>query len=125
VGNTASAAPGHLSNTHMRIFAEYKFEEYRRATLRELASKVQHEERNYILNVNETDYIDHLAQHFGLEQVTLDFDNISASSSEEAVKTSRVLAGASVGESRFPIKHVVSFHESILIAVSDVHDMYS
>lgn len=59
------------------------------AHLQEAINRIHSEREDYILNVNEDDYIGHLISEFTLSIPVVDFDNVTVSSYEKMVSGSR------------------------------------
>lgn len=56
---------------------------------RQLQEKVNSENQDYLLNVNESEYIDHLVSEFTINPPTVDFDNLYADHTEKAIPAER------------------------------------
>ncbi|MBP6424398.1 MAG: hypothetical protein KA278_01610 [Flavobacterium sp.] len=65
-----------------RIFTSGRISEVFSKTIIEIQRTVEHESENYILNVNENQYIDHLVQKYRLEPPIILFDDCYADSYE-------------------------------------------
>ena len=59
-----------------RIFGEGKLSEYLGQKCDEIQQVIQSKSEDYILNVNETDYINYLVNEFTVESINIDFENI-------------------------------------------------
>src|SRR5713226_1554611 len=92
------------------IFAERDFDSQRSDLLAKLKQKIYSENSNYLLNVNETEYLEHLASEFAIEPLELRFDEMTVSSFERDIPaehfppTFHVYAGKS-----YP-KPVIRYH---------------
>jgi hypothetical protein len=82
--------------TKFRLFGERDFHQWERDRLQALKDKVQEEVREYILNVNEAEYIEHLTAEYSVEPV--EFDLTAA----EATDTERPVSEAVWGPGRRP-----------------------
>lgn len=106
------ALPGESCNMAytFNIFAESDFGLVSRELLERLKARIQQENKNYMLNVNRTEYLNHIASEFEIAPLGLDFDNMTVSSSERMIPAEEfpwdfhVLAGKS-----YP-KQVVKYH---------------
>ena len=67
------------------IFAESDFDGITRGLTEKLKAQIQKEDKNYILNVNRTEYIAHIVSEFQIAPLLLDFDAITISSSERMI----------------------------------------
>ena len=92
------------------IFTERDFETLARALLEKLKARIYAENKNYLLNVNPTGYLDHIVSEFEIPPLGLGFDNVTVSSSEQMIRaeafppTFHVFAGKS-----YP-RQVVKYH---------------
>ena len=68
-----------------RIFAERDFDELRGSLLTRLKGRIYSENPNYLLNVNRTEYIEHLVSELIVSPLVLDFDLMTISSSEKPI----------------------------------------
>jgi hypothetical protein len=68
-----------------RVFAQIDFYEYSSDRLSALRKQILSETPEYLLNVNEAEYIDHIASEFQIEPLVINFDGIEASVSERAI----------------------------------------
>lgn len=93
-----------------RIFAEREFGELCAALRAKMKEKIYSEEPNYILNVNQTEYVSHLALEFVLDPLELHFEDMNVSSYERNIPAERFPPTFSVypGES-YP-RQVICYH---------------
>jgi hypothetical protein len=68
-----------------RMFADVDFDVYLRQRLELLKQAVRSENADYLLNVNEAEYVTHTVSHFAIEPLVLHFDDIEASSYEKMI----------------------------------------
>jgi hypothetical protein len=73
----------------VRLFAEASFSAYSRQLLSEAISRIQSEEPDYLLNVNESEYLAHLESKYSLETIKFHLDNISMDAQEKMVPAER------------------------------------
>ena len=71
----------------MRIFAEREFSAVAQAALQKLRVQINNEDQQHILNVNRTQYIDHLFSEYSLEPAIFDFDGVTVSTEERVLPT--------------------------------------
>ncbi len=72
-----------------RAFGEGALEDFFGRLDISIQCRVNDETENYILNVNETEYVNHLTNEFTIEPVHLDFDSMSIFSQEELIPAER------------------------------------
>lgn len=96
----------------MKIFAEQELSHFLKERLDALNQEVHVNNRNYLLNVNETEYVDYLVKHYHVESLIFHWDQISVSEREEPIpaedfpQTFHVLPGKSYK------KQVITYHIS-------------
>ena len=83
-----------------KIFADHDFDGYSQARLSTLKNAIQRESENYLLNVNEAEYVDHLVSTHSLAPLVIDFDHVEASSREEMIPAGHFPFGYSVYEGK-------------------------
>ena len=59
-----------------KVFYENKLSTYLGQNTDSLQSRIDHKLEDYILNVNETDYINHLVNEFTIESINIDFEDV-------------------------------------------------
>lgn len=69
----------------IKIFSEQSLSSYLEARLKRLEEEVQAEDDNYILNVNEVEYVEHLTAKYLIVNLELDFDSISVSTDRKEI----------------------------------------
>ena len=84
-----------MSHT-FHIFAEQDFDLVCRDQLEQLKSRIRSEDKNYLLNVNRTEYLDHIVSDFEISPLGLDFDGMSVSNSEQMIPAEQFPAQAVV-----------------------------
>src|SRR5262245_36980541 len=88
----------------MKIFAEADLRDFLDGRLQELRREVHAEDKNRLLNVNETEYISYLAVKYRIDPIMFDWEAISASDHEEMIRADNAYAGKS-----YP-KQVITYH---------------
>lgn len=82
--------PMHNSGLRIfKVFGERAIEDHFKHIAISIQFRINEEKENYVLNVNEIEYVNHLVSEFMVEPVHLDFDNISISSREELIPAER------------------------------------
>lgn len=71
------------------IFSERELQEYLDEQSAGLKQHVYNEAAEYLLNVNEEQYLSYLEETYGVEPLVIDFDNVSVSSREEQIEAER------------------------------------
>ena len=92
------------------LFYERSFAEWEQAQLRELARKIDSEDEQYLLNVNDDEYLDHLVAEFSLDPLVLHFDAAEATDEERMIPAERFPPMSMVTRGRSYPKQVFTFH---------------
>jgi hypothetical protein len=95
----------------IHLFAEISFAAFSRQLQNEAISRIRSEKPDYLLNVNESEYLAHLESEISLEQITFLIDQISMDAEEQMVPAGRFPAyqfGVSRGASYK--RQVFTFH---------------
>jgi hypothetical protein len=92
------------------IFSDVAFFAFSQARQSEAASTILTEDSNYLLNVNETEYLQHLESRFRLDPITFDFDHITMAAEERMVPASRFPPMSIVTPGRSYPKQAFIFH---------------
>src|SRR6266699_266327 len=71
----------------MRIFAERRLSEVLEAQRQAMLKELQNEQRNILLNVNESDYVKYLAGKYHIEPISIHFDALHCSEAEKMIPT--------------------------------------
>src|SRR5260370_16583865 len=79
--------------TRIRLFGENDFHKWEQGWSQALKEKIQKEPRDYILNVNEAEYIEHLTDTYRVEPVELDLSAAEATDAERTLSEAVWLAG--------------------------------
>jgi hypothetical protein len=69
----------------LRLFGEYDFHQWEQGRLQALKDEIRKEAREYILNVNEAEYIEHLIATYSVEPIEFDFAAAEATDIERPV----------------------------------------
>ena len=97
----------------IKIFNEQSLRDYLEARLKKLEEQVQAEADNYILNVSETEYVEHLVVKFLVDNLELDFDSISISTDRKEIPAEHFPGGGFAWNvesgKRYP-KDVIRYH---------------
>jgi hypothetical protein len=94
----------------MKIFAERKLRDFldeRRNTLQE---EVQPEDKNRLLNMNETEYVAYLVERFRIEPLVLHWDRLAVSDREEMIPAKKFPCDFDVRSGRRYPKQVITYH---------------
>lgn len=76
-----------MVRSYFKIFAEDELSNYLTENNREIKRYIEVEDENYILNVNEVEYINFLVDKFSVDIPIIDFDNKSVNTGEKEVYT--------------------------------------
>ena len=93
-----------------RSFADVDFDLYMRERLELLKQGVRSENADYLLNVNEAEYVTHTVTQYTIEPLVLHFDDIEASSYEKMIPAELFPFNAFVTEGESYPKPVVKYH---------------
>lgn len=94
-----------------KIFYEKEFSEVTGELLQQLERKIYQESQTYILNVNETEYLEFLVNSFAIESLVLHFEQFYVSTTESHIPAERFPRGAfyvQTGKS-YP-KQIIQYH---------------
>jgi len=93
-----------------RIFAEGELRDYLNSRLDQIRSEIHKESRNRLLNVDEEAYIDYLVEKYHVEDLIIDFSDVSVSDKEEMINASRFPGDFHVRSGRAYPKQVLTYH---------------
>jgi hypothetical protein len=96
--------------SRFNIFADSDFGLISRGQLAKLASKIQHENKYYLLNVNRTEYLAHIISDFEILPLELDFEGMTVSSSERLIPAEALPPTFAVRRGGSYPKQVVKYH---------------
>lgn len=102
-----------MSARSLKIFNEKLLSNVLEAHLKKLEGQVQAETDDYILNVNETEYIDHLTAEFLVDNVELDFEGVSVSTTRKEIPAENFPGGGftwNVERGQRYLRDVVRYH---------------
>ena len=94
----------------MRIFGERHLSDYLHERHNALLSEVQAEDRNQLLNMNETEYVAYLVQRHQVGPLVLDWDGLKISDREEMIPAENFPDHSYVRSGRRYPKQVVTYH---------------
>ena len=92
------------------IFAERDFDNVSRVLFEKLKERIYSEDKNYVLNVNRTEYLDHIVSEFEISPLGLEFDSMSLSTSEQLIPAEHFPSDFNVFEGESYPKQVVKYH---------------
>lgn len=108
-----------------RVFGERELRDFLEASKSNAAHSIESENDNYILNVNEDDYIAHKVSEATVENLEIHVDVIYASSSEQMIPAEYFPSGFHVYSGRSYKKDVIKFHVPISGNIQLLHCMPS
>ena len=73
----------------MKIFAEQNLGAVLEGRVQQMRAEVRSADRNYLLNTNETQYIEYVVNRYQIEPLAINFDSVSASTREEMIQAHR------------------------------------
>lgn len=94
----------------MKIFAETDLSEFLEYKLNELRTEINREDKNRLLNVNETEYIDYLVDKYRVEPLVFYWDTVSVSDREDMISADQFPQGFHVREGQRYPKQVITYH---------------
>src|SRR5262245_319358 len=95
----------------MKIFAERELQYVLEAQLQELRKEVHNEDKNRLLNMNETEYVEYLTSKYGVDSLIFHFDQVAISSREIMIPAERLPREFyDIDEGRSYRKQVVTYH---------------
>lgn len=93
-----------------RAFAERELQDYLEETNQKIQSRIEQESENYILNINETEYINYLSSEFTIDTLRIDFESASVTSYEKQIPAKQFPSRFSVQQRESYPKQVVVYH---------------
>ncbi len=108
-----------------RIFAERELRDFLEAAKANAARSIESEKDDYILNVNEDDYIAHRVSEAIVDNLEIHVDDIYASSSEQMIPAEYFPSSFYVHQGKSYKKDVIKFHVPISGNVELIHCMPS
>lgn len=93
-----------------RIFYERELSEFLESNIRALEDEVNGRPDNYILNINETEFIDFLTKRFSIEDFELNFDAITSSIYEQFIPAGRFPSGFNVYSGKSYPKDIIRYY---------------
>lgn len=94
----------------MRIFAERELSEYLASRLDSLRSEIQAEDKNRLLNVNETEYVAYLVERYKIVPLVLHWENVRVSDREELIPAERFPHNFNVYSGKRYPKQIITYH---------------
>lgn len=94
----------------MRIFGEAELSGFLEGYLHQLKQEVHNEEKNKLLNVNEEDYINYLAENHSIDPLEILWDDISISDHEEMIRAEYFPGDFHVRTGGAYPKQVITYH---------------
>lgn len=96
-----------------KVFGERELRDFLEASKANIAHSIESEKDDYILNVNEDDYIAHKVSEVTVENLEIHVDGIYASSSEQMIPAERFPRDFHVYSGKSYKKDVIKFHVPI------------
>jgi hypothetical protein len=94
----------------INLFWESNFEDWERSRLQDLTNQIKGEGEDYLMNVNEDQYLDHIISEFALDPLVLHFDSVDATDEERMISAERFPPMSMVSRGRSYPKQVFTFH---------------
>jgi hypothetical protein len=99
-----------MFHTEFRVFWETDFSEYAQEKIESIKKRIHSERGEYILNVNENEYVEHLVSQGSIDPLVLHFDRKEASSREEMIPAERFPGQFNVFAGRSYPKPIITYH---------------
>jgi hypothetical protein len=97
----------------MKLFNQGTLKNYLTTRLAYLRDEVQAEDRDKLLNVNETEYVDYLVEQYKIDPLRLDCDQLSVSDREEMFPPEAFPRGGyDIRRGQLYRKQVITYHVS-------------
>lgn len=93
-----------------KVFAERELRNYLEENDQKIKSHIEKESENYILNVNETEYINYLSGEFTIDTLIIDFGNTFVTSYEKQIPAKQFPRDFYVSQGESYPKQVVIYH---------------
>jgi hypothetical protein len=74
---------------NINIFSERELRDYLDNKINEMKAAIQKESADYLLNVNEDDYVRHLLERYEIDQINICFDQVDVSAREAEIPAER------------------------------------
>ena len=94
----------------IKIFWENDFSNVQANALQRVKARIDQENQNYLLNVNEEDYLAHIVSEFRIEPLSIDFGGVEASFSEKMIQAERFPQTFHVFAGKSYPRQVVRYH---------------
>lgn len=94
----------------VKIFAEQELSYFLQERLKALEQEVHAQDKNYLLNVNETQYVDYLVKRYHVEPLVFHWNQISVSDREELISAERFPNDFIGVQPGFYSKQVITYH---------------
>lgn len=94
----------------MRMFVEGTINEVFESSKQSIKRQIEHESEDYILNVNQIEYCEHLSSQYNIEFPELHFDQVSADSYEKDIPAERFPRTFHVYAGKTYKRDIVCFH---------------
>src|SRR5437867_9177105 len=94
----------------MRMFREVWLRDFLEARLINLREEIQSAPKNYLLNANETQYVDYLLSRYRVDPLLILFDQQTISDREEMIAAERFPFDFGVEEGEQYPKQVITYH---------------
>ena len=93
-----------------KIFAESNLNDYLHQASANIDSRIRRESDNYILNVNETEFVDYLLGELSIDEIIIDFENAFVTTYEKNIPAERFPRGFYVYAGKSYPTDVVVYH---------------
>jgi len=94
----------------IKIFAEQRLSDFLDERLNRLRQEVQNQDTNYLLNVNETSFIDYLVNRYQVELLVFYWDQISVSYCEKLIPAELFPPSFHVRPGKSYPRQVITYH---------------
>lgn len=94
----------------MKIFGEIEFSNYMGGLLNSMRGKINSESADYLLNIDEDNYIEHLVSEYSIDPIVIKFDDIYVSTHEKNIPAEYFPREFHVYEGKNYPKQIITYH---------------
>ncbi len=104
-----------------KLFGKHGFEDWERGSLHDLDMRIKGEEEEYLLNVNEDAYLDHLVSERLLDPLVFHFESVTATDEDRMIPAEQFPPTSIVRSGEKYLKQVFTFHIPVSGSLGLVH----
>lgn len=100
----------YFNKQYFQLFGEKEFDTYEREQIVAIKDEIERESENYILNVNETEFINYITNKYVLKEPQFDYDNIFVSTYRKDIEGKYWPRRYNVYDDKFYSVDVIVYH---------------